>query len=93
VQLRFPFATGTLKNLHVRQNGPAGNGAAIVYTVRVNGVATALSVSIASTTANGQDLVDSVAVVQGDLIDIEVTKAASVATSPSRIEVTLEVAP
>ena len=91
VQIRAPFA-GTLRNLFIRQNGPAGNGNLIVYTVRVNGAVTLLSVSIASTTANGSDIVDTVAVAQGDLIDIEVTKAIAVGTTPARITASLEIA-
>ena len=91
VQIRAPFA-GTLRNLFIRQNGPAGNGNLIVYTVRVNGAVTLLSVSIASTTANGSDIVDTVAVAQGDLIDIEVTKAIAVGTTPARIIASLEIA-
>lgn len=90
VQIRSPIS-GFIRNLFVRQNGPAGNGNSIVYTARVNGVASALSVSIASTTANGSDTTDSVAVVAGDLIDIEVTKALSTGASPARIEVSMEV--
>jgi hypothetical protein len=83
-QWRIPRA-GTLRSLRVHQNGPAGNGGLIVYTVRINGVATALSVSMASTAADGSDLVDSVVVAAGDLIDIEITKALAIATSPTDV--------
>jgi hypothetical protein len=90
VQFRVPKA-GTLRRLRVRHNTGAGNGLAIVYTVRVNGVASALTVSMASTAADGSDLVNTVAVAAGDLIDIEVTKAASVGTSPADVMASLEV--
>lgn len=83
---------GTLKNMRVHANTTAGNGNAIVYTLRVNGVASTLTVSLASTTADGSDLTHSVVVAAGDSVDIEVTKAASVATSPSDITVTMEFA-
>jgi hypothetical protein len=73
IQWRSPRA-GTLRNMRVRHNSLVGNGNTIVYTLRVNGVATALSVSLASTTADGSDLVNSVTVAAGDLLDIEVTK-------------------
>jgi hypothetical protein len=53
--------------------------------VRVNGVPTLLAVALASTGTTGSNLVNAVAVAQGDVIDIEVTKAAGVASSPSDI--------
>ena len=91
VQWRLPKA-GTLRNLRVRHNIPAGNGQPIVYTVRINGVATLLSVSLASNVADGANLVNSVAVVAGDLIDVEVTKAGDVAASPLGIDAVMELA-
>lgn len=83
---------GTLRKLRVWQSSPAGNGNDIVYTVRVEGVATALSVTMASTATDGADLVNEIAVVDGDRIDIEVTKAAGVGASPSDIMAVLEFA-
>lgn len=91
VQFRAPFAC-TARRLYIRHNTPAGNGNSIVYTLRVNGTASSLTVSIASTSADGNDLLNTVAIVAGDLIDIEVTKAASIATSPSNITASLEFA-
>lgn len=90
VQMRVPMS-GTLKNLYLHQTG-AGNGNTIVYTVRKNGVATALKVTIASTGTNGSDTVNSVAVTAGDLVDIEVTKALAIVMSPSDIVVSLVLA-
>lgn len=81
---------GTLQKMRVRHNVPAGNGAAIVYTVRKNGVATTLTVSLASTASDGSDLVNTVAVAAGDLLDVIVTKAATVAVSPSDVVAVLE---
>lgn len=89
VSFRVPRA-GTIRNMYLLHNTGGGNGAAIVYTLRVNGAATALSVSLASTSTDAQDTVDTVAVVAGDRIDIEVTKAASVGTSPTDVNVTVE---
>jgi hypothetical protein len=89
IQWRVPRA-GTLRNLRVRHNITAGNGNLIVYTVRVNGVATLLLVSLASTAADGSDLVNAVVVAAGDLVDVVVTKAASVGTSPNDIVADLE---
>lgn len=90
IQFRVPSA-GTLRRLRVRQNTGAGNGNAVVYTVRVNGVASLLTVSMTSTANDGSDLVNTVAIAAGDLIDIEVTKALSIAASPSDIVASLEV--
>lgn len=83
-------SSGLAQNLRVRHNVAAGNGNAIVYTLRRNGVATAVSVSMASTSADGSDLSNSVSLAAGDLLDIQVSKALSVGTSPTGIVVTLE---
>lgn len=91
LQYRAPAAC-MLRNLHVRHNVPSGNGLPIVYTIRVNGVATLLSASLASTGTDASDLVDTIAVAAGDLIDLQVTKAASVGTSPTDVIAILEVA-
>ncbi len=91
IQFRMPFA-GTLENPRVRHNIPGGNGNAIVYTLRVNGVATLLLVSLASNAADGSDLVNQIVVAAGDLLDIEVTKAANVAMAPNNVVVVLQVA-
>lgn len=92
IQWRVPFA-GTISLLRVRQNTGAGNGNAIVYTLRKNGAAQTLTVSMASTANDGSDLANSVTVAAGDLVDIEVTKAASVAATPSDIVASAQYAP
>jgi len=90
-QFRLP-RPGILRNFRVRHNVPAGNGNNIVYTLRVNGVATALAVSLSSNTADASNLVNAIAVNAGDLVDIEVTKAASVGASPNNIIGSMEFA-
>lgn len=90
-QFRLPRA-GSLRRLRVRHNAPGGNGLAIVYTLRINGVATALTASLASTATDASDLVNAVACAAGDLIDLTVTKAASVGASPGDIAASLEYA-
>jgi len=87
------IANGTISLMRVRHNTTAGNGNNIVYTLRVNGTASALTVSIPSTTADASDLTHSVTVAAGDLVDIEVTKAASVGTSPSDIMCSAQFSP
>ena len=91
IQLRMVRA-GTMKNLRVRHQTPAGNGNNIVYTVRKNGVNQALTVTMASTASDGTDLVNSFAVAAGDLIDVIVTKAASIGTTPSDVLAEMELA-
>lgn len=71
---------------------PSGNGNSIVYTMRVNGVSTALSVSVASTSGTGSNTSNSISVAQGDYVDIEVTKAASIGSSPGVVSVSVEFA-
>lgn len=89
VQIRMPRA-GTLKNLYVRHNDPAGNGNPIVYTVRINGAPSALTVSLASTANDGNDVTHEIGVAKGDLVDVAITKAAAIGQSPSDVVATVE---
>jgi len=89
VQMAVPRA-GTMRKLNVRHNKPAGNGNPIVYTVRKNGVPTALTVSLASTSNAGSDLVNEVGFAEQDLVDVIVTKAAGVAGIVEDIVATAE---
>ena len=88
-QFRIPRA-GVIQSLRVHHNSPAGNGNIIIYTLRVNSVATALTASMGSTAADGSDLVNAVTVAAGDLIDIVVIKASSIVSSPDDITATME---
>ena len=83
---------GTLRNMFVRHNSPNGNGGAIVYTLLVNGADTALTVSLASTGSTASLTGVEVAVSQGDLLAMRVTKAAAVGSTPNNINVTMEYA-
>jgi hypothetical protein len=82
---------GVLRNLFARHNAAAGNGAAVTYTIYHNGVVTLLSVMLA-TGAVGQasNLVNAVAVAQGDRIQIVATKAANIAAGGVNVIVTAE---
>lgn len=87
VRVGIPFdAPGRIDLLRVLHDSAAGNGNSIVYTVRKNGVAQTLTVTLA-TGAVGQaaNASNSFEVVAGDVVDIEITKAASVGTSPTNI--------
>ncbi len=65
---------GTIGRLYVRHGNPDGNGNDVTYTVRVNGVTTAIAVTLASTDGQASNLVDNVVVVTGDNVDIEISK-------------------
>lgn len=83
---------GTVRNLFVRHNAAVGNGNSVVYTVMKNGVATAVTVTLA-TGAVGQvsDLVNSVAFAQGDRITLQAVKAASIANGGIDVEASVEI--
>lgn len=92
VQYRVPCA-GTLRNLRVRHNAAGVGGNLIVYTVRINGAASALSVSMAANATDGSDLANVVVAAAGDLIDVQVTKAVAIAGTPNDVTATVEFAP
>jgi hypothetical protein len=81
---------GTLKNLAVRHNVAAGNGNTVVYTVMKNAVATAITVTLATNViVQALDTVNTVAVVQGDIISLRAVKAASIGNGTQEVTVTL----
>ncbi len=83
-------APGSLSQMRVKHNGAGGNANTIVYTLRKNGVATAVTVTVAAnSTTVVADTTNSVTVALGDLLDIEVTKGASVGTSPADVMLSL----
>ncbi len=90
-QLPIPQA-GTVKNLFVRHNSNKGNGNSAVYTILKNGVATAITAALA-TGAVGQssDLVNTVAIAQGDRLSLQVSKAAVVADGAVDLTASLEI--
>jgi hypothetical protein len=76
IQWRVP-RNGTIRNLRVRINAVGAAATNVTYTLRVNGVPTALAVTIAANVADGSNLANSVVVSAGDLVDIIITKAAA----------------
>lgn len=94
VQILAPRA-GTLRNLFVRHRVAGSNSMLITYTLRLAGVGTPLSVSLASNdpALEAANVAASVPVPQGALLDLRVTKAASVLLGPRDIFVTMEFAP
>jgi hypothetical protein len=70
---------GMLRNLFARHNIAAGNGNAVTYTIRLNGVATALTVNLATAAiGSAGNTVNTVAVAQGDLIELLTIKAVAI---------------
>jgi hypothetical protein len=75
----------------VQHNAAAGNGANVVYTVWLNGAPTAMTVTLATgAIGQGSDLVNTVAVVQGDRVALAATKAATIAGGGLVVDVTME---
>ena len=65
-------AAGTLRNLRVTRALRVGNAGTdtITYYVRINGVDSALQCTMTDPATQAQDLVNSVSVVAGDLVEI-----------------------
>jgi hypothetical protein len=81
---------GIIRKMKVIHNTTNGNGNAIVYTLRKNSVPTSLSVSLASTTALGTNSIDSISVLEGDILDLEVTKSLGIGSGPRDIIISME---
>lgn len=74
INLVVPYA-GTLSKLYVYHNDPSGGANTITYAIMVNGVATAMTVTLAANVAGpGTDLVNTAAVVAGDRISLRAVK-------------------
>lgn len=81
---------GVLRNFRVLQNIPAGNGNPIVYTVRVSGLSTTLSVSLASTDHFGENISVEIPVNAGDFASVMVTKALGIGESPRNVSTSVD---
>ena len=81
---------GTLLNMFVMQNGTSTSANNVVYTLLVNGVATALTVTIAGNVATASDTTHAVAVSQGDQLSLQITKAATVSPAVTQVFITVE---
>jgi hypothetical protein len=91
VRLRMP-RTGTIKSLYI-YHGTAGVGGNVTYTVRKNGTNQTLTCTLAASATTAADTTNSFTVAAGDLIDVTVTKAAAITTSPLNITATVEFVP
>ncbi len=87
--LPLPFNT-ILRNLFVRHNLAAGNGASVVYTVILNGAPTALTVTLATgAVGTAADTSNSVGASAGDTLSIQADKPAIIADGLINAFVTL----
>lgn len=87
-----PFGA-VIDRLYIYQADPRGNGGNITYTLFVNGGATALTATLASTSMLAFDLANSVAVAQGDTLQMIVTKGVAVGTSPQNVTAQMRMTP
>lgn len=91
IQLRAAYA-GTLKNLRVHSNAVGSGASNLTFTVRKNSTTQSLACTFSNTTADGSDTSNTVAVAAGDLLDIAITKSVAIASSPTDVLVTVELA-
>lgn len=82
---------GTIRRMHVRQNTAAGNGEDIIYTLYVNNNATSMTVTIASDVVDSKRQSPHPTFPENALMEVRVTKALDIATSPTNILVALQV--
>jgi hypothetical protein len=82
---------GMLQSLFALHNRAVGNGNLVTYAILINGVVTLLTVTLA-TGAAGQasDLVNMVAVAQGDTIALRAVKALAIGNGQLEVLVTME---
>ncbi len=82
---------GTMKNMRVRHNAAAGNGNNVVYTLVVNGVASTLTVTLATNAVgNGSDTTHSVSIAAGDRIEVTAAKAATIGSGTQVVMLSIE---
>ena len=80
-------ASASLTRFQLRIVAGAGNGLDIVYTVNLNGVPTAYTITQPSTASGDFEIVGPpLALVDGDMLDVVCTKAADVAAGPVGIQ-------
>ncbi len=74
-------STCKIKNLYVQLSAAPGAGEARTFTLRKNGVATALTVTISGTNTTGNNTADTVSFSDGDVVDYNTTYSGSPASS------------
>jgi hypothetical protein len=83
---------GTLRRLYVYHNAAVGNGQPVDYTVYVNGVATPITVALATGAIGfAFDIVNTAAVLAGNAISLRASKVAAIGSGLVQPQVSLEV--
>jgi hypothetical protein len=72
---------GTLSSWYIKLAAAPGAGKSFVFTVRLNGVSAALTITISDAATTGADITHSVAVVAGDIVDILATPSGTPSAS------------
>jgi|SRR3990172_4000627 len=83
-------ASVTFFGMRVRHNTPSADPTTIDYRLRVNGVDTALVVTLAGNAFDGSNLVDDASVDAGDLVALVAVKGIPIATGLLNVIVTFE---
>jgi hypothetical protein len=85
-------APGNLTRFQLRIIAGGGNGLDIVYTVNLNGAPTGYAITVPSTGSGDFEIVGpALALVDGDVLDVEATKDSDVGTGPSGIQAWLRI--
>ncbi len=80
------YRSGELTGFSVKHTVALGNGSSITYTVQVNAIDTAITVTVASNSTTAVfDISNTATISQGDLISIKATKVSGIGTSPTDI--------
>lgn len=83
---------GTVRNLYIQASVAGVDAATDTYTVRKNGVDTALTTTLGNTaTGQASDLIHSFTVATGDLVSVSVTKTAVVTSGQGQVIASMEV--
>ncbi len=76
-------------DIYARHSNPGGSGATITYTLRLNGIASAVTVALATTASNAATTGLAVAGAAGDVLDLEVTRVATAGGGQRRPGITV----
>lgn len=67
-------AEATCLRMRVRHNTPSADATTVTYTLYVNGVATAVAVTLAANASDGSNTADDADIFPGDLIELRALK-------------------
>ena len=89
-RMRIPY-TCTIRNLYLRSDVPAGAGETFIYTIMLNGIATAITGTIGGAAAvEANDLVNAIAVALGDEISLRIVASLNAAVAYHSLSIELD---